>query len=184
MAAAQKKKSDSKSAKTKASAQKTKRTSTEEGYIAPDRLRESMQKVLVELINLKLIAKQAHWNIVGTTCRDLDLQLDEVVAVAQRGSDEIAERMRALHATPDGRVSVVAKTTTLAELPAGEITTHEAIGHMVKTLDNTVGVMRDLHDGIDEDDPTTADILHEYIAALEHESWLISAEVREPTKAK
>lgn len=71
----------------------------------------NLQQVLVDLIELHLQAKQAHWNIVGVNFRDLHLQLDELVDAAREAGDNIAERLRALAATPDGRSDTVAATT-------------------------------------------------------------------------
>ena len=34
---------------------------------------------MVDLIELYLQGKQAHWNLVGTNFRDLHLQLDEII---------------------------------------------------------------------------------------------------------
>ena len=90
------------------SVQVTSFQNAEGGFKASAALARDLERVLVDLIALQLVAKQAHWNIVGANFRDLHLNLDEVVAVARRGSDEVAERMRALHATPDGRPSTVA----------------------------------------------------------------------------
>ena len=70
-------------------------------YGAPASLAVNLQKVLVDLIELHLQGKQAHWNLVGTNFRDLHLQLDEIVDTAREASDTIAERMRALNAVPD-----------------------------------------------------------------------------------
>ena len=39
-------------------------------------LTTNLQAVLVDLIELHVQGKQAHWNIVGTNFRDLHLQLD------------------------------------------------------------------------------------------------------------
>lgn len=36
--------------------------------------------------------------------------------------------------------------------------------------------MRDVHDQVDEEDPTTADLLHAVISRLEQLAWMISAE--------
>ncbi len=162
----------------------TKLENSEAGFIASNRLHESLQAVLVDLVNLHLVGKQAHWNIVGTNFRDLHLNLDELVVVAREGADTIAERMRALHATPDARVSVVAAKTTLPEFTAGEIKTTEAIKLVVRSIEAAVGTMREVHDGVDEDDPTSADLLHEVIANLEQQAWFIGAEIREPSPRK
>ena len=87
----------------------TRRTETEvHGFQASPELRANLQRVLVDLIELHLQGKQAHWNVVGTNFRDLHLQLDELVDFAREASDTIAERMRALDAVPDGRSDTVA----------------------------------------------------------------------------
>jgi starvation-inducible DNA-binding protein len=126
------------------------------------------------------VGKQAHWNIVGPNFRDLHLNLDEVVDVAREGSDEIAERLRALHATPDGRVEVVAAQNSLPDFPQGEVLTHDAIDLIVTAVEATAGTMRAVHDEVDSDDPSSADILHSYISRLEQQAWFLSAETRTP----
>ena len=60
----------------------------ESGFVASARLRNSLQKVLVNLIDLQLVGKQAHWNVVGPNFRDLHLNLDEVVDIAREGGDD------------------------------------------------------------------------------------------------
>ncbi|RII42027.1 DNA starvation/stationary phase protection protein [Galactobacter valiniphilus] len=158
----------------------TDRENTEKGFVAPERLRSSLQSVLVNLIDLQLVAKQAHWNIVGANFRDLHRNLDELVGVTREAADTLAERLRALHATADGRAAVVATQSKLPEFPAGEITTHDAIGAVVLAIDVTTRHVRDVHDGVDEDDPTSADLLHGLLADLEQQSWMIGAEIRRP----
>ena len=81
---------------------------------ADKKLSDNLQAVLVDLIELAIQGKQAHWNVVGKNFRDMHLQLDEIIAAARTASDEVAERMRALEALPDGRSEVVTKTTTTA----------------------------------------------------------------------
>ena len=46
-----------------------------------------------------------------------------------------------------------------------------------------MGTCRDVHDAVDEEDPTSADILHEIIEKLEQFAWMISAENRTPRSA-
>ncbi len=82
-------------------------------------LTNNMQAVLADLIELHIQGKQAHWNIVGTNFRDLHLQLDEIVDAARDFADDMAERMRALHALPDGRSATVAKSTQPGPVPPG-----------------------------------------------------------------
>lgn len=139
-------------------------------------LTANLQAVLADLIELHIQGKQAHWNIVGTNFRDLHLQLDEIIDAAREFADETAERMRALHALPDGRSSTVSRSTSLAEFPAGLINTKDAIERIVAALEAAVGTMRKVHDEVDEEDPTSADLLHAIIAKLEQFAWMVNAE--------
>jgi starvation-inducible DNA-binding protein len=144
-------------------------------------LTNNLQAVLADLIELHVQGKQAHWNIVGTNFRDLHLQLDEIVDAARQFADDTAERMRALHALPDGRSATVAESTSLAQFPEGLISTKDAIDRIVAALEAAVGTMRKVHDEVDEEDPTSADLLHEFIARLEQFAWMVQAENMKPT---
>src|SRR5690348_6779348 len=145
-------------------------------FAASSSLAEDLQRVLADLIELHLQGKQAHWNVVGTNFRDLHLQLDELVDFAREGSDTIAERMRALQAPADGRTDTVAATTTLPQFPPYERNTAEVVDLIGARIHAAVDTLRAVHDGVDAEDPTTADILHQLIEGLEKLAWLIRAE--------
>ncbi len=146
------------------------------------KLENNLQKVLVDLIELHIQGKQAHWSVVGKNFRDLHLQLDEIIDSAREFSDEVAERMRALHGMPDGRSETVTKTTALAKYPDDEVDTAEVVTLITERLETTVATIRDVHDEIDEEDPTSADILHGIIEKLEQYAWMVSAENVTPRK--
>lgn len=152
----------------------------ERGFQASEKLSGDLQKVLVDLIELASQGKQAHWNVIGTNFRDTHKQLDEIIKAARTFSDTIAERMRALHALPDGRSDTVAETTTLPEFPQGEIPTTEVIDLVTERLDAVASTCRDVHDEVDEEDPTSADILHAILESIEQYAWMVSAENRVP----
>ncbi|MFK0074348.1 MULTISPECIES: Dps family protein [Arthrobacter] len=143
-------------------------------------LAANLQAVLTDLIELHLQGKQAHWNIVGPNFRDLHLQLDVLIDLARNLSDDVAERMRALEAVPDGRSVTVEKDTSLAAFPEGLISTHDAIDRIVAAINATVGTTRKVHDQVDEEDPTSADLLHTVLEGLEQQAWLIGAENMKP----
>lgn len=157
----------------------TRRTEAEvQAFTADPDLAANLQRVVVDLIELHLQGKQAHWNVVGTNFRDLHLQLDELVDFAREGSDTIAERMRALDAVPDGRSDTVAAGTTLPEFPAYERSTTEVVDLVTVRVQATVDTMRAVHDAVDAADPSTADILHQLIDGLEKLAWMIKSENR------
>ena len=160
----------------------TRQERAERGFIASPQLRAALQRVHVDLIELHLQGKQAHWNVVGHNFRDLHLQLDEIVDAARAFSDDVAERLRALHATPDGRSATVAEQTSLPEFPNREVDTAETVDLITERLESVVGTLREVHDEVDEEDPTSADMLHAIIARLEQFAWMVSAENRTPTR--
>jgi starvation-inducible DNA-binding protein len=163
-----------------AGAKKTNRQNAEKGFQASAALSNSLQAVLVDLVELHLQGKQAHWNVVGKNFRDLHLQLDEIVEAAREFSDDVAERMRALHSIVDGRSDTVAATTSLPEYPNGEIFTSDTIDLITARLDTVVSRIRKVHDKVDEEDPTSADLLHAILQRLEQLSWMVGAENRVP----
>lgn len=162
----------------------TRRQNAEHGFTASKTLTDDMQKVLVDLLELQIQGKQAHWNVVGRNFRDTHRILDEIIEAARAFSDDVAERMRALHGIPDGRSDTVAATTSLPAYPAGEIDTVETVDLVTVRLEATVATMRDVHDEVDEEDPTSADILHGIIEKLEQFAWMVSAENRTPAATK
>ena len=147
-------------------------------FVGSATLAGHLQRVLVDLIELHLQGKQAHWNVVGPNFRDLHLQLDEIVDIAREASDTIAERMRALHATPDGRSDTVASTTTLPAFPAGEQSTGNVARAVTARLHAAAATLRGVHDDVDAEDPSSADLLHAILDDLEKQAWMLSAEVR------
>lgn len=143
-----------------------------------------MQRLLVDLTELSLQGKQLHWNVVGKNFRDMHHILDEVVDAARDFTDEVAERMRALYILPDGRTGTVAEDTTLAPLPATEVDTATAADLAAAALYATSKTARDIHDDIDAEDPTSADLLHAIITRVEQLAWFIDSENRVANQSK
>jgi starvation-inducible DNA-binding protein len=145
-------------------------------FQAPDTLVQNLQKVLVDLIELHLQGKQAHWNLVGTNFRDLHLHLDDIVDLAREAADTIAERMRALDAVPDGRTDIVAATTSVPAVPAGLMRTADTVDIITERIYATVDTVRTVHDEVDAADPSSADLLHGIITDLEKQAWMLRSE--------
>jgi starvation-inducible DNA-binding protein len=148
------------------------------GFRASERLTANLQSLLIDLTELALQGKQAHWNLVGKNFRDIHLQLDEIIELARGYGDDVAERMRALDVVPDGRTTVVVDTTSLPGFPAGEISVAHAVDLMTDRLYRTAIQARAVHDEVDREDPTTADLLHDIIMSLEKQAWMLKSENR------
>ena len=147
-------------------------------YKASEKVAAHLQQLSVDLIDLHLQGKQAHWNVVGKNFRDLHLQLDEIIDAAREFSDDVAERMRAIYVVPDGRAATVAAQTSLAPFPATEVDTATTVDLTVAALYAVAGTARKIHDDVDAEDPTTADLLHAILLRLEQLAWMTDAENR------
>jgi starvation-inducible DNA-binding protein len=73
---------------------------------------------LVDLLDLALIGKHAHWNVEGRLFRSVHEELDELVDAWRRLADDVAERAVTIGASPDGQVEAIAGATELEPFPA------------------------------------------------------------------
>ncbi|MER7854575.1 DNA starvation/stationary phase protection protein [Streptomyces bacillaris] len=137
---------------------------------------EALQGALVDLVDLSLVAKQVHWNVVGPRFRSVHLQLDDVVATARQHSDTVAERASAIGVNPDGRSATVAKETAIRSAPEGWIKDTDAVKALVDALGVVIGRMRERIEVTDAPDPVTQDILIALTADLEKHAWMFQAE--------
>ncbi|WP_351229158.1 DNA starvation/stationary phase protection protein [Streptomyces sp. NPDC002133] len=137
---------------------------------------EALQGALVDLVDLALVAKQVHWNVVGPRFRSVHLQLDEVVATARQHSDTVAERASAIGVTPDGRAGTVASTSAIGKVPEGWIQDVDVVSTMVQALGALIGKMRERIDATEEPDPVSQDILIGLTRDLEKHAWMFQAE--------
>ncbi|MCT7354149.1 DNA starvation/stationary phase protection protein [Streptomyces sp. 15-116A] len=137
---------------------------------------ESLQGALVDLVDLALVAKQIHWNVVGQRFRSVHLQLDEVVTLARQHSDTVAERAAALGVSPDGRAATVAVGSGIGVTPEGWVDDTAAVGTMVEALGAVIARMRERVAATEEPDPVSQDILIGITADLEKQHWMFQAE--------
>ncbi|MFI7502634.1 Dps family protein [Streptomyces sp. NPDC049687] len=137
---------------------------------------EALQGALVDLIDLSLVAKQVHWNVVGPRFRSVHLQLDEVVDVARAHSDTVAERASALGVSPDGRAATVAGSSGLGAVTQGWVKDSDAVGALVAALGAAITRMRERVSATEEADPVSQDIFIGITADLEKHHWMFQAE--------
>jgi starvation-inducible DNA-binding protein len=137
---------------------------------------EALQGALVDLIDLSLLAKQVHWNVIGPRFRSIHLQLDEVVTAARAASDTVAERASAINVSPDGRPGTVARTSGIDTVTDGWVKDGEVVEIMVAALGAVITRMRERIAATDEPDPVSQDILIGITAELEKEHWMFQAE--------
>ncbi|MGW1726544.1 Dps family protein [Streptomyces sp. NPDC002306] len=137
---------------------------------------EALQGALVDLVDLSLVAKQVHWNVVGARFRSIHLQLDEVVDSARTHSDTVAERASALGVSPDGRATTVAAGSGIGVVPEGWIKDVDAVRALVEALGAVITRMRERVSATGEADPVSQDIFIGITADLEKHHWMFQAE--------
>ncbi|GAA4185434.1 DNA starvation/stationary phase protection protein [Streptosporangium oxazolinicum] len=135
-----------------------------------------LQSALVDLLDLSLLTKQAHWNVIGHNFRSLHLQLDKIVSSARKHADTVAERAVALGCNPDGRSSTLAQNTEVPQLENGYINDGKVVAAMTDILGSIVGRMRERIEATEKPDLVTQDLLIEITQDLEKHHWMIEAQ--------
>jgi starvation-inducible DNA-binding protein len=137
---------------------------------------EALQGALVDLVDLALVAKQIHWNVVGTRFRSVHLQLDEVVDLARTHADTVAERAASLGSPPDGRAATVAVGSGIGVTPEGWVDDTAAVETLVEALGAVIVRMRQRIAATGEADPVTQDVFIGITGDLEKQHWMFQAE--------
>jgi starvation-inducible DNA-binding protein len=133
---------------------------------------DELQSFLVELTDLALTGKQAHWNLQGPHFLTRHEQLDTVVDDARAWSDEVAERIVAIGAPADGRVTTVAEATPLAAFPAGFVADDKVVGLLVDRFDTIIGRTNERIRVLGEIDPVSQDLVIGIQRGLEKHRWM------------
>jgi starvation-inducible DNA-binding protein len=134
-----------------------------------------LQDTLVELIDLSLQAKQAHWNVVGPTFRPLHELLDEFTDQYRGWYDDVAERLTAIGVAADGRVATVAGATPLDPLPEGQIEDRSVLAAFDERVTSVGSRVRDRMEHSGDLDMATQDLFIEIVRGLEKQRWMIRA---------
>jgi starvation-inducible DNA-binding protein len=137
---------------------------------------KSLQDSLVNLVDLALLLKQAHWNVVGPNFRSVHLQLDEIINTVRQSSDEIAERIVTIGIAPDGRAATVSGNSRLAEFPAGFHQVAETITAVADPLKQTIDQLRNALEKMADIDPVSEDLLIGVTSQLEKHLWMVQAQ--------
>ncbi len=131
----------------------------------------ALQEQLIELQNLALQAKQAHWNVSGNLFYPLHELLQEHYEGYSGYADRASERMLSIGVASDGRAGTVVKTAQMPVIPGGFIDDAEVIRFFIDDLklvgDRTRQRIRDTEDL----DPTSANLLQEVEYILGQYQW-------------
>lgn len=137
-----------------------------------------LNQELALAIDLKLQAKQAHWNVKGASFIALHQLFDSLATIMDELADNLAERALQLGGVALGTLQEVAGRSSLKHYPA---TMQHQEGHL-KTLVASLEHFSDsLYHAIDtathEADPVTADLLTQAAALVDKQAWFLRAHI-------
>ncbi|WP_394614433.1 Dps family protein [Lentzea sp. JNUCC 0626] len=135
-----------------------------------------LQATLVDLVDLSLIGKQAHWNVIGKNFRSVHLQLDELVVLARNAADQVAERAAALGVTPNGKAKTIAESSGVPEIESGWLKEDQVVAAITASLASLISRMRARIDETDKPDLVTQDLLIGITQDLEQAHWMWQAQ--------
>lgn len=127
-------------------------------------------------IDLYIHAHLAHWNLRGENFIAIHRLLDEVSETVDKGTDELAERIRQLGSPVEASASLVACKSKLPAFPPGLVDSRTAVDALTTSI---AKVVNDLHQAIDSadeaGDAVTADLLTQISGRLELQLWLLES---------
>lgn len=135
-----------------------------------------LQNNLLDLIDLSLQGKQAHWNVRGRNFRSVHLELDEIIDAARLAADEVAERMATIGVAPDGLASSIAGGSKLEPFPQDFVAAEKTISLIADRLESTIKRLRKNIDELDQLDPVSQDMLIDIASTLEKHMWMIQSQ--------
>lgn len=135
-----------------------------------------LQHRLSSLIDLSLILKHVHWNVVGSGFMAVHELMDAQTESVRGLVDELAERITTLGGVAAGLASQVADMrASEGDYPLGRAPVPAHLGALDKTYDRVAWAHREAIVELDDLDPVSADLVTTQTAALEKNHWFVRA---------
>jgi len=135
----------------------------------------ALQSALVDLIDLSLAGKQAHWNVYGPHFRTVHLELDEIINDVRLWSDTVAERLSQLSVSPDGRAHTVADSSKVKDVGPGPIGADKVVALFAEQIDAVSQRIKDSLPDLEEDLLSQDDLIA-VAKGLDMHAWFLRAQ--------
>ncbi|AAS06110.1 MULTISPECIES: Dps family protein [Mycobacterium avium complex (MAC)] len=139
------------------------------------RLTELLQKQLSTYNDLHLTLKHIHWNVVGPNFIGVHEMIDPQVEAVRGFADDVAERIAALGASPQGTPGAIIKDRSWDDYSVGRDTVQAHLAALDLVYNGVIEDIRQYIDETDELDQVTQDLLIGQAAQLEKFQWFVRA---------
>ena len=136
---------------------------------------ELLQERLVALLDLSLVLKHVHWNVVGPTFIGVHEMLDPQVDAVRAMSDETAERIATLGGSPNGLAGYIVASRSWDDYSVARASVAEHLAALDLVYSGVVSDHRDGIQQLEELDPVTQDMLIGQSQQLEQFQWFVRA---------
>ncbi|MBI3217046.1 MAG: DNA starvation/stationary phase protection protein [Mycobacterium sp.] len=138
-------------------------------------LAELLQKQLSTYNDLHLTLKHVHWNVVGPSFIGVHEMIDPQVILVREYADEVAERIAALGASPQGTPGVIVRDRTWDDYSLGRDSVMAHLGALDLVYSGVIEDIRDRIEKTEKLDLVTQDMLVGHAGALEQFQWFVRA---------
>ena len=138
----------------------------------------ALQPTMLDLIDLHLIGKQAHWTVVGENFQPVHERLDLLIDQWRLWSDSLAERVVILGALPKGRAHDVVNLGKGGEFPVDWLDGSEAMRLLADRVEAAARRAREHQEAIANLDVISDGLMQGIIEGLEEQLWMLRAHLR------
>jgi starvation-inducible DNA-binding protein len=139
---------------------------------------DALQPTMVDLIDLHLVGKQAHWTVVGESFQPVHERLDVLIDQWRMWSDSVAERIVILGVLPKGRAHDIVNLGTGGEFPVAWLGGKDAMKVVAERVEGTARRAREHQAAIEDLDVISDGLLQEIIEGLEEQLWMLRAHLQ------
>ena len=139
---------------------------------------DALQPTMLDLIDLHLIGKQAHWTVVGENFQPVHERLDILIDAWRLWSDSLAERIVILGALPRGRAQDIVSEGAGDELPVAWLDDKEAMALLADRVELAARRARDHAAAVADLDVISDALLQTVVEGLEEQLWMLRAHLR------
>lgn len=140
---------------------------------------------LAQTIDLRLHAKQAHWNLRGPRFIALHELFDQVASAGSSFQDLLGERIAQLGGYAAGTLEAVTQATELMSYPIDISREDEHVQYVADALSRVASSTRSaIRTAEHQGDPATADILIEITKEADKLLWFVESHIEENAHAR